>query len=431
MLKKINSDTRYSENKESYLERLNRLDSSLNIFMHSGKDILNSLHEEHVNIIGEDNQRQQEAVNRYADAVYKSINSRSRDIENNQELERGIIEAFSLEEEIEEQFVEIRELIIESALLVNTDSQRSQIVQRVYRRIRKIPLYLGSPYRERYLLYNKLQKYPKSHDIKHEMLHDSQYDTYKIVNMLMVGSSYDSYYKRKYQDILDYIEKVQKDACSSDTIEFKDKFDEAIFNLNKLIKNSTKKVKDKYSKLDGGCFSIIDLYLKNGMVNNYICFSGIFDLDCFQNKFIINHNNALMDAIRAIANSSEFLNAELVTSNRYVRYYYGANNAYLTLCDVCNSVNSGHEKRGGMFSCCERKFYTKLEQFDVSDVDKYKMFTKYNACPMCEDAINDFRLAGYVDTIIFGKPKGYGPDYKTIYDKLAKDISNGNTGINL
>lgn len=82
-----------------------------------------------------------------------------------------------------------------------------------------------------------------------------------------------------------------------------------------------------------------------------------------------------------------------------------------------------------MFSCCERKFYTVLENFDVSNVNEYKMFIKYNACPMCEGAIIDLRNRGYVDDIIYGIEKEYDATFKANYDMLAEDISNGIMGI--
>lgn len=429
-LKKIHSNNEYLENRAEYIKRLNDLDGELNKFFASSKNILNSLDEEHGNINGDDNQQMQNAVYNYANAVYESIKNRNKDIKRFEGLEREIkmmLPSNDIQMRIEENFKEIRKLVVQ-CISTNDRADKVRLIRRVYAKVRKLPVYLGSPYRERYLLYNRLQKYPKLHDSR-SIIHtsDSGNNRATIVYMLMIGTSFDIYFNKKYEEIIRYIEEIQENVCNIGTIVFQDDFERKIYDLNRLIKNSTRKVKEKYSSKDGGCFSIIDLYLVNGYKKEYICFSGVLDLEDtdFQKMFIKNQNNAdaVNNAIRKIVNSSEFSNSELIKSNGRIRYYYGnGNDSYIMLWQLCQSVKIGHEKTHRMFSCCERKFYTVLENFRVYDVEKYIMFTKYNACPMCEDAINTYKNIGYADEIIYGITKEYTAGFKTKYDRLANCI---------
>lgn len=430
MFKKINVDNQEFENKEKSLKRLNELDNRLNIFMQYGKDILYSLNEEYTRVPVEDNQRLQDVILNYSNTVYDSIRERRSNLERIQSLERVIMEEFPVGEEIEVRFIEIRELMLEY-LDPDSDSIPRRLLQRLYSKIRRIPLYLGSPYEERYRLYDKLQKYPKLYNTGHVVQQSYQIGMPRIVNTLMFGSSFDEYYEIKYQAILDYIKEVQKKSCEIKAITLEDEFQKAIVDLNRLINKSTRTMQKRYSEKDtGSCFSIIDVHLNNKKIVEYICFSGMFDsMDAkIQKNFDTKKGNGLNKAIDDILKSPEFAHAKLVNTNANVRYYYDSSSNYITLMDLCNAIKSGYKHLHRMFSCCERKFYTALINYDISEVDKYKIFSKYNPCSMCERAISDFRSLGYIDQIMFGVKKDFGADF-THYDKLAKDISSGTKGI--
>ncbi len=400
---------------------------------------MGSLNKEFDNIQGEDNRQLQTAVYNYANAVYEEINNRDGNIDRNidrfQDMEKRIHEMLTEDtyEILEQYFVEINSSI-KMCKAEDRHEEYRRIRNNVYVKVRQLPKYLGSPYAERYKLYSKLQKYPKMAHVMPKRHIASNNNSASVVYMLMNQTSFDDYFEKKYELIIQYIQNLQEKTCDVEKIINGDKFSNIIYELNDLISKS--KIREPYLGKDGDdfgkkgrCFAIIDLYLKNGDMQEYLCFSGNFDSTDHSIKSKFGEISEYNIAISSIVNSGKFTNPTLAITNGDIRYYFDNGSRTINLQQLCTAVDSGYKKLGRMFSCCERKFYSYLEKYAASTIQKYKMFTKYNACEMCLDAIADFNSKSYQGTIIYGVKKSDSVNDKVEYDKLADKVSNGDLNI--
>lgn len=119
---------------------------------------------------------------------------------------------------------------------------------------------------------------------------------------------------------------------------------------------------------------------------------------------------------------------EQIVLNSDTRYYYNDNQyityrMYLNNKDKCKKFRKD-EKFLRMFSCCEKKMISKL--FRDSYKDKYRIYVKYEPCPMCKKAIKayDKEICGIGQAYICYPKNAWKPELKGLdeYNEMAREL---------
>jgi len=380
-LKEIKNNDIHSNDTDTFINRLNRFDKILLFFMKKSKEITTGLIHSYNTLNNQTDLNMEDQIINYTNILFNILKQpQTYSPEDLTTIEVLLVLSVSPSNNrlLSEHFKKIHiQLDIYIGLNNSQDLttelriKRRQQKQRIYRLIRKLPLYLGGAYTDRYNIYQKIILYPKRNNKK-------SFNHKPIVNIIMNTKSFDDYFDTNLKDIISNLENLQKNICNLDIIVNPNLFENAILDLYKAINSFPGPVKKKY--LTGkSCFALMDIYCNNIAIE-LITFSGTFDSRCSYILSKFGQFPTLINAINDIATSSRFANSILVTTSCNIKYYF-TTNKFVTLGSVVHSLSSGFKCITRMFSCCERKLLTYAEH--IANAQSYKLFTKYDPCELC------------------------------------------------
>ena len=404
-------DPNRAENCEHLVEYLNGLDKLLFLWVQSGKDLVQSLEADFAAIPQEGGTAVQNIAGRYAQEAYQWLRVRDGSVRNLLILEEELYSALpGSQEELRRYLYELREKLI----LYREDGTG---LSTIYTRLRELPRFLGSPFQERYALYERLVTYNAI---------SGKRKSPKVVEMLLEGRRFRNYCYQRINGVAAHFANVQNEICGTNAVadekEMIEKYQRLQEELAKIpITNR------EYNK-NNRCFCVFEVTTSSRKTELYVSFSGLFDAvdPIIQNKFRTKHP-ALDSALDAVTAAVRGQFSEPVTRVRTtvdVKYYYRKSKR-VTLGQVCDHVVSGFEDLKRMFSCCERKVFAELEKKTSKYVKKCTIYIKILPCELCKATVNKFRckvIAGLKE-----KPKKV--ERKRCYDKLAQDICSGRKSI--
>ena len=411
-----------ADNRERLVEYLNGLDELLFLWVQSGKDLVQSLEADFAAIPQEGGTAVQNIAGRYAQEAYQWLRVRDGNVRNLVALEKELCSALpGPQEELRRYLYELREKL----LLYRDDGTG---LSTIYTRLRELPRFLGSPFQERYALYERLVTYNAI---------SGKRKSPKVVEMLLEGRRFRNYCYQRINGVAAHFANVQSEICGTNAVadekEMTEKYQRLREELAKIPVTNR-----EYNKKNR-CFSMFEVKFKHGNSELYVSFSGLFDADdpIIQNKFggkyleLDNALDAVTDAV-AVADTANSRVSHTVTRVKTtvdVKYYDGSSHN-VTLKQVCDHVASGLEKLKRMFSCCERKFFAELEKIPSKQVEEYAMYIKVLPCELCKTAKDELESAGYLCRIVVGqKMDTEKVRCKCCYDKLAQDICSGQKDI--
>lgn len=450
----------YEQAWQERLKGLNEADKLLNLCVRHGKALVLSWEKRCAKIPQQGNEKLEHAVVRYAEEVWRCILWRTK--ENRAEIKEGLAKLSETilnnvrvpegDDQDDSAKWSLRWFLDHLNLLAVQPQRNAKIQKEIRARLCDLPGYLGTPYAERCEFYKEVRRY------KWIVREKRDFTPLGAIHMMMFDSEFKKYSADSCQKAADWIANVQKQSCY-ENIELNALntlvWNEICDDLRRYLSNMGVLIE---AYVDGTrCVAIIDVTLRSGE-RQYLCFSGVFDspdpniqtrFDYADPRLPQNKNiSKLKEKIQEIAESMQrntlwrSMQPELVTANENIRYYYDETDAKknVTLKQVFQKRKGSLRGQVRMFSCCERKFFTKLETFPSSEVKECEIYVKYEPCGMCVPAIEDFEQKGYQLDIIPGE----GPDeddedeekkkrheekkkrdkeYKKRYDQLAREVA--------
>lgn len=411
--------------RHTQLQRLNEVDDLLGQWVERGKSLVLAWEQRYREIPREGNEALENAVRRYAEEAYRRLGTRRRETENLAELSEAIIGHFADRDGSLQGMAgqELRRFLGRLNMLIEVSAEQPRLRGQIYAQLRELPVYLGSPYTQRYMLYSALREY-------NVVTGAGRAST--VIYIILSETLFEEYCETHIQKMAGYISDMQNEICQGDIMDFAAQWGGAYDRLKQELRHLPT-TKNMYVK-GNRCFALIDVLLQSGIAR-YVCFSGLFDapdptirtkFGC-DNKFFADLQDALVKIAGAVLPGQKPEDV-IITANGNIRYYYGLFRS-VKLADACLQVQEDFQDIKRMFSCCERKFFTELETIPPIDVRLYEMYIKQKPCELCRTAIDSFEQGGYQTKIVYGKTGNPKVACKPLYDRLAQDIAAGKTGI--
>lgn len=127
----------------------------------------------------------------------------------------------------------------------------------------------------------------------------------------------------------------------------------------------------------GGCFAL----LKN-------CSKGVVGYFAISGMDYKNATETACEEVAKIMRTKGMQRVSLWNQKVPSRVYYYLNECeYISYEDYMNQCGVAKDEYGRMFSCCERKLFSKIEKGK-----EYKLYVRYSPCVICLDAIKHDKL---------------------------------------
>lgn len=97
-------------------------------------------------------------------------------------------------------------------------------------------------------------------------------------------------------------------------------------------------------------------------------------------------------------------------------YYYLNEHEYISYEDYMHQYGVAKDEYGRMFSCCERKLFSKIEKGK-----EYKLYVRYSPCEICLDAIKHVRKTNKIK-VCYGEKWNKGVKKRNEFDKRARCV---------
>lgn len=413
----------YSNHRPELLEGLNSFDEALGQFMDDWKAELRDLEATHAEMEPHGPEELREAAVRVVEDV-RSV------------LQKNRAETGPLRPQLQEQLQQVERLVPDwqweqfrqysENLLVcvqeyemSSQEELQRVRSRVYAQLRRLPQHLGSPYSQRYDMYQQLVSYRSFSGAARSPA---------VAMMLLDDGRFEAYYTGRIEALADQVSQTQVQMCSGSVSV--DTFDQHTQELQAIM-NTYSIVRKKYlgsgNKHGGqGCFGLMDVYDNNGNMMRYAAFSGVFDssdpniqkvwswpamVQDFQRIVVAYEAQTGIPVIRARTNQEE--------------RYYSSLGHWISLKQTLVQLDRDFNEIKRMFSCCEAKYLTCLDK-DPTKVKRYELYIRLKPCVLCSCAIDSFTANGYPAPVMGGgmQPCGNLPQ-KPDFDALAAEIASG------
>lgn len=201
------------------------------------------------------------------------------------------------------------------------------------------------------------------------------------------------------KNIINIAEAIQQKFCSRNIYD-DNYFNEAVSQIKKYIENCEKdNILKNYTDDNRGCFSIFDVIYNDKKSERFFSFSGVWDgPDDILNHFKETKNNAVAQACKRL---ETILKATWVTISDDVKNYImdkhgdmvcvGNLRMFIDNCKINSLTEKEIKNRRRDFSCCERKFFSYINNNVKIPLKRCMMYVKFQPCEKCIFALNEFK----------------------------------------